>query len=207
MELNYLIEIGIILLSVTLISIILITLSHSGSKSDYYDNSEDEKRRYGKSGEQFAVSEIKKILHADDLLFANVKFCYDNKPAELDCVIVNKYGVFIIEIKNYFGRIIGNENDYKWKKYKTTDAGITYEKEVTNPIIQIKRQVYLLAKYLRYYGVNVWVKGYAFLINCNSPVKSEGVLSSIAEIDKTIHTSDRPLLSKNTIAKIKQIIS
>ena len=64
-----------------------------------------------------------------------------------------------------------------------------------------------MAKYLDYYGVDVWVKGYALLMQGNSPVCSEYVLSSLDEIDKAIHTKDRTLLSDHTISKIKELIS
>lgn len=79
-----------------------------------------------------------------------MSIAYDGRPAELDCVVVNKNGVFVIEVKNYVGVLFGKENEYEWKKYKKTAAGNVYEKTVKNPIKQVKRQVYILAKYLEY---------------------------------------------------------
>ena len=132
---------------------------------------------------------------------------YDGKPAELDNVVVNKYGVFIIEVKNYSGFIVGGEDDYEWKKYKTTDAGNTYVKTVKNPIRQVKRQIYILARYLEYYGSRVWVHGYAILLHGNSPVRSEYVLTSKADIDHAIHTVDRRMLDTKTVDRIVELLS
>lgn len=78
---------------------------------------------------------------------------------------------------------------------------------VKNPIKQVKRQVYILAKYLYFYGVDVWVNGFAFLINKNSPVVSEYVLTDINDIDKVIHNSNRNRLTPKTIEKIASILS
>lgn len=198
------IVLGIVIL-IALITFIAIIIYNF--KDDFTENVfEDPKRKAGRIGEQNAISVINSILRNGDYLFSNVNFIYDNRPVELDCVVLNKYGVFIIEVKNYIGHIVGEEDDYEWKKYKTTYSGNVYEKSVKNPIKQVKRQIYLLAKYLDYYGVNVWVKGYALLMHKNSPVNSDYILSSIGEIDKAIHKKDRKFLLPSTIEEIKNLL-
>lgn len=166
-----------------------------------------EYKRAGVRGEEAAVRAIRTILQEDDHMLTNVKIAYDGRPTELDAVIVNKYGVFIFEIKNYVGLIVGGENDYEWQKNKITAAGNTYEKKVKNPIRQVKRQIFILAHYLEYYGLRVWVKGYAILLQDNSPVESDYLLHSVADIDRAIHTRDRTLLSADTVDAIIKLIS
>ncbi len=126
--------------------------------------------------------------------------------AELDNIVVNRFGVFIIEVKNYNGYIVGGEDDYEWRKYKTTTAGNTFESNVKNPIKQVKRQVYLLAKYLRYYGSDVWVEGYAFLLQDNSPVDSKYLLRTPDDIDRAVHTKRRRMLSEEEVEEIARLI-
>ena len=121
-------------------------------------------------------------------------------------MIVNRFGVFIIEVKNYKGRLYGNENDYEWRKYKSDGYGNTFVKEVKNPIRQVKRQVYILAKYLNYYGSYVWVEGYALLMQGNSPVQSTYVLSDIDNVDRAIHTPRRNRLTKQQIASVAKLL-
>lgn len=120
-------------------------------------------KRAGNYGEKVARDIICKSLTEEDKLFTNISFEYDGRLTELDNIIVNKYGVFIIEVKNYMGELHGSEDDFEWKKYKTTDAGNTYIKNVKNPIKQVKRQIYLLAQYLQLNNINVWVEGFVFL--------------------------------------------
>jgi hypothetical protein len=166
-----------------------------------------EERRVGKRGEKIAEEIIRRALHEGDLLFTNVRIEYDGRPAELDNVIVNRYGVFIIEVKNYKGRIVGGEDDYEWHKYKVTRAGNEYEKTVKNPIKQVKRQTYILAHYLEYNGARVWIKGYAMLLNGNSPVESEYMLNGTADVERAIHTMDRRLLDEETVERVAALMS
>ena len=164
-------------------------------------------RRAGHQGEIAATEIIRSALHEGDRLFTNLSIEYDGRPAELDNVIVNKYGVFIIEVKNYRGRIVGGEDDYEWRKYKTTSAGKVYEKNVKNPIRQVKRQTYILAHYLEENGTRVWIRGYAMLLYGNSPVESEYVLNGREEAERALHTKDRDILDANTVERIAAILS
>lgn len=164
-------------------------------------------RRAGRRGEAIAADVIRQVLREDDYLLSNVRVTIPEKETELDNIVVNKYGVFIIEVKNYKGKLVGTEEDFEWKKYKTTDAGNTFEKTVKNPIRQVKRQIYILARYLDYYGVKVWVKGYVILLHRNSPVDGELMLESVGDIDRAIHTADRTRLDRKTVEKIVGLLS
>ena len=166
---------------------------------------ETPERRAGRRGEMIATDIIKGVLRDGDYLLTNVSISYDGRPAELDNVVVNKYGVFIIEVKNYKGRLCGEEDDYTWEKYKDDGYGNTFVMEVKNPIKQVKRQIYILAKYLE--SFHVWVEGYAFLIQGNSPVQSKYVFESIEDIDRAIHTFGRNHLSVHTVESIRNMLS
>ena len=190
-----------------IIAIVIIIIVAIAKNSDFPNITiEPENRRAGRRGETAATNAIKSVLHDGDLLFTNVEISFEGKPAELDNVVVNNLGVFIIEVKNYKGRLYGNEDDYEWKKYKDDGYGNTFEKDVKNPIKQVKRQVYILAKYLDYYGSRVWVEGYALLVQGNSPVQSTYILSSIDDIDRAIHTPGRNRLTKKQVENIVKLI-
>ncbi len=196
---------GIALLLLVLILILALNcikdLSHPSSFSHWFEEPE---RRAGRIGEQKAADLIRKVLRDNDYLFSNVKISLDDQRTELDNVIVNSHGVFIIEVKNYSGRLEGVEEDYEWTKYHTTEAGNIYSKQVKNPIRQVKRQVYILSQYIKYYSaVKVWIEGYAILLNNESPVASPYILTNLQAIDHAIHTSQR---NKLTSKEIEQII-
>ena len=154
-------------------------------------------KRAGRRGEHIATEIIKGVLREGDYLFTNISVSYDGKRTELDNVVVNKYGVFIFEVKNY-------KDHYNWEKYKDDGYGNTFVKEVKNPVKQVKRQIYILAKYLE--GYNVWVEGYVILIRSNSPVQSTYILQSVEDIDRAIHTFKRNHLSRDTVESIKRML-
>lgn len=156
----------------------------------------------GNIGEDVVSSAIKQVMTKGDVLLRNVELSYEGKEAELDCVVVNKYGVFIFEVKNYSGTLEGGEEDHEWKKIKETDSGNVYEKMVRNPLQQLKREVHILAKTLQQKGINVWVEGYAVLPRANSPIESDRILESITEIENVIHTPGRYPLSQGQVEKI-----
>lgn len=195
-----------LLIPIAIIAIIVIIAIAAG-RSDYSGSVfEAPQRRAGRRGEKAATDIIKTVLRDDDYMYTNIEISFEGKPAELDNVIVNKYGVFIIEVKNYNGKLVGTEDDYEWTKYHRTSAGNVYSKTVKNPIKQVKRQIYILAHFLDYYGTKVWVSGYALLLHGNSPVTGDYVLSSAEDIDRAIHTSGRQRLNQKTIDSIRKLL-
>ena len=139
-ELSIFAIVTIAIIIIIIIAIIGTSLSDRGSQE--YERPE---ARAGREGEYIATNIIRKVLRDEDILLTNVDISYDGRKAELDNVIINKYGVFIIEVKNYAGTIYGKADDYTWIKSKTDPYGNTFTKTVRNPIKQVNRQVYLLS--------------------------------------------------------------
>ena len=164
-------------------------------------------RTFGRLGEERAAEIIDGLLKEGDHHLTNVEIFFDEKTVEFDDIIVNKYGVFIIEVKNYKGTIVGGEDDYEWEKYHTSEGGNTYVKSVKNPIKQVRRQIHILAEYLESYDIGVWIDGYAFLLDANSPVDNKYILSNKNEIDKAIHTPGRQRLDSRTVEAIVKLLS
>lgn len=169
--------------------------------------SKSNQKRAGIRGEKFATKLIRETLNDDDILLCNVRISYDGKKTELDNVILNKRGIFIIEVKNYVGTITGGLNDYEWNKTKVTASGNSYTSSVKNPINQVRRQVYILANYLKDNGINVWIEGYAFLVEGNSPVRSAYILNDQQDIDAAIHLRTNNKLKTLTREEIIRLLS
>ena len=110
----------------------------------------------GAYGEHKALSKLKKELSDDFHIYVNVKV---HEKMESDMVIVGPTGVFDVEVKNYNGTLEGGRDDKEWILHKTGQKGGTYSKTIRNPINQLKRNVFILAKFLKIEGSNVWVDG------------------------------------------------
>lgn len=169
-------------------------------------NGEDQKRIAGKEGELQAKKILNHYLNENDLLLNNVNISIHGRNTELDYVVINNNGIFIFEVKNFSGKLVGNEDDQYWNKYKISRGNKEYIKEIRNPIKQLKREIYLLKEYLKYYGVDLWIEGYVLFVNMNSPVESEYTINDQSEIDDILHLRRNQVLTKNQIEKIISIL-
>lgn len=169
-------------------------------------NGEDQKRIAGKEGELQAKKLLNHYLNENDLLLNNVNISIHGRNTELDYVVINNNGVFIFEVKNFSGKLVENEDDQYWNKYKISRGNKEYIKEIRNPIKQLKREIYLLKEYLKYYGVDLWIEGYVLFVNMNSPVESEYTVNDKSEIDDILHLRRNQVLTKNQIEKIMSIL-
>lgn len=169
-------------------------------------NGEDQKRIAGKEGELQAKKILNHYLNENGLLLNNVNISIHGRNTELDYVVINNNGVFIFEVKNFSGKLVGNEDDQYWNKYKISRGNKEYIKEIRNPIKQLKREIYLLKEYLKYYGVDLWIEGYVLFVNMNSPVESEYTVNDKSEIDDILHLRRNQVLTKNQIEKIISIL-
>lgn len=167
---------------------------------------EDQKRIAGKEGELQAKKILNHYLNENDLLLNNVNISIHGRNTELDYVVINNNGIFIFEVKNFSGKLVGNEDDQYWNKYKISRGNKEYIKEIRNPIKQLKREIYLLKEYLKYYGVDLWIEGYVLFVNMNSPVENEYTVNDKSEIDDILHLRRNQVLTKNQIKKIISIL-
>ena len=63
----------------------------------------------------------------------------DNKTCQIDHILINQFGIFVIETKNYSGRIYGYENQHEWTQV------LNYGKvknKLYNPIHQNRTHIY-----------------------------------------------------------------
>lgn len=188
------------------ISTIISSLSSSSSFGTSYEEIQKKEIKYaGNFGEKIANKVIKQALNREDYLLNNVKLNYEGQKTELDNLIINKYGIFIIEVKYYVGRLEGDIDDYEWIKYKDSYDD-TFVKNVKNPIKQVNREVFILSKVLKENSIYNWINGYVYFVNNNSPVDDKAVLNDVDEIIKVLHTSNRKLLSENEIKTILAVI-
>ena len=73
----------------------------------------------------------------------NLMIVTDGKSSQIDHVLINRNGVFVIETKNYSGRIYGSEDQREWTQV------LSYGKvknKFYNPILQNRTHIYTLSK-------------------------------------------------------------
>ncbi len=85
------------------------------------------------AGEQYVIN---------DLLFSNES----GQSCQIDHIYINKFGIWVIETKNYSGRIYGDEKQREWTQV------LAYGNEINkfyNPVKQNATHIYHLSKYLK----------------------------------------------------------
>ena len=106
----------IIILSLVFVALLWVIVSRDDPASIFTRPEKQE----GNRGEYIATRIIKEVLNGEDILLTNIEASFENSHTELDDLIINQNGIFIIEVKNLSGDLYGDENSPKWTKYKTT---------------------------------------------------------------------------------------
>ena len=71
----------------------------------------------GKAGEKEVIRKLKKLDPTKYTVLNDLFFKNGDKTAQIDHVIISNYGIFVIETKNYNGKIYGSENKEYWNVY------------------------------------------------------------------------------------------
>ena len=98
--------------------------------------------------------EYKKIL-------INLYIPNKNHTSEIDSVLINEYGIFVIESKGYSGWIFGSERDSSWTQ-------IIYKRKIHfyNPITQNRNHIISLANLLNIENMNIFKSYIVFSNRC-----------------------------------------
>ena len=85
----------------------------------------------GFMGEFWLKKELNKLAKKEYLILNDVMLKSNNKTYQIDHIVISKYGIFVIEMKNYYGCIYGSEYKKYWYQYVNGHKRMFY-----NPIYQ-----------------------------------------------------------------------
>ena len=116
----------------------------------------------------------------------------NGKTSQLDHILVSQYGIFVVETKNYAGRIYGNDSQQYWTQVLA--YGNTKNK-LYNPVKQNQTHIYRLNEILKFdtkYRVNlisvvVFVKGNTKYIESDYVYDLYGLKHIIENTDNKIY--------------------
>ena len=167
--------------------------------------------RFGAMGEELGLTQALNLPEGYHI-FTNVTISYQNYSQETDLIIVGMKGVYIVEVKNHNGRIVGDAEATEWVQYKVGRGGGRYSKKIHNPVKQVKGQVYKLSKFLKAQGINVWVEGVILFTNEKVSVSvSNSIIPILFPARRLSHyiltCKNRQYLNKKLINKVVETIS
>ena len=71
----------------------------------------------GKLGEIKVSNTLNELDRDEYKVIDNIILYSDNKTHEIDNIVVSKYGLFIIEMNNYLGKVSGDKEQRNWTQY------------------------------------------------------------------------------------------
>lgn len=75
------------------------------------------KKIVGFLGEFFVKTELNKLAKENYQILNNIMINSSKGTNQIDHIVISKYGIFVIETKNYAGLITGNEYKNKWTQH------------------------------------------------------------------------------------------
>ncbi len=118
----------------------------------------------GLSGERLTLDLVRDLPFRFHI-FNSLVLSIGGRKREIDMLFVGTKGVFVMEVKNYRGSIVGSGDENNWQQTKTSKAGETYRNHIPNPVKQVKAQGDILTKYLRKRGIEVNIRELVFFSN------------------------------------------
>ena len=155
------------------------------------------KKIVGMAGEFWVKQELSKLDKHIYFVVNDVTIKANNSTHQIDHIVVSKYGIFVIETKQYNGYIYGNEYDKKWvqnKKYY-----------INNPVHQNFGHVKILEKVL---GLpeNKFIPIVCIPSNAKINVKSKNRIARLNNLN-TIILSNNTVIIENPDILYKKILS
>jgi len=156
----------------------------------------------GRRGETRVERELRRLDPSDYRVFHDLLLEAQGRSSQIDHVILSRYGIFVVETKNYSGWIHGAENSRYW-----TQSIYHYKLRFPNPIKQNWSHIYALKDILRdFHGVVfhpiVVFAGGAELKNVYSTVRViylEDLVAAIRQTDETVMSDEQVSMIAETL--------
>lgn len=139
-------------------------------------------------------------------VFTNVRV---HERMEADAVVAGPAGLFLVEVKNYAGGLEGTSTDRSWFQHKRSKQGKSYIKEIRNPLQQLRRNTFILSRYLRQEGCRAWLDACTVFPNRNAwwaKGRPEKCLDSKEELLRYLTTPRHQPLNEAAVLKTVEIL-
>jgi hypothetical protein len=123
---------------------------------------------------------------------------YDNGSTQIDHILINEYGIFVIETKHYSGWIFGNEVDYKWCQKFLNGRKFKF----LNPIKQNQTHINHLKRYLDFISSKEFISIIVFTGNGTVKTQTGKNVISLEELTNQIQAHHKKVFNLNEIYKI-----
>ena len=200
----------LIIVIIFIILLVAFTKKNSGKQSGYGRNYRKQSRKYsykpkqsaeklGKVGETKVSSIIGKSVSGEKYVFNDYVVLDNGQTSQIDHIVVNKSGVFVIETKNYSGRIYGSEDQQEWTQVL---AGGCEKNKFYNPLKQNATHIYYLKKIIK----NVPIHSVVVFVQNNTEFLQTDKVICLKDLAKTLYFGETVLNSMQIDAVAKKLM-
>ena len=167
-------------------------------------HSVDSKEKYavykGEKGEK-EVANVLSQLNRKYKIINDVMIENGKGTSQIDHIVISKYGIFVIETKNYKGLLVGDELNSHVDYYCGDNKF-----EIYNPLRQNKSHIHTLMKALSISDESLFIPILAVSNKCEYKIATNINIAHFSELIKTIRRCKKKKLSKKEIKIIAKTI-
>ena len=194
----------IVLTVIAGIVILSILLSRSSDDSDRPRTQTRKDRELynhsGAQGEKAVIRRIGETLDGEKYVFNDYRFKVGDKTIQIDHIVVNQNGVFVIETKNYSGTIYGGDDIREWTQVLAYGNVVN---KFYSPVKQNASHIYHLRKFL---PKDIGIKSVVVFVQGNiDHINSESVIA-LNEIRNCLKADWGNSLSDQQIARVVKLL-
>jgi len=146
---------------------------------------------FGHMGESIVRFKLSRLDQNEYKTINNFMIAIDGKSSEIDHIVVSKYGVFVIETKNYKGYITGHEKGKEWTQYINK-----YKSKFYNPVRQNYGHVMALKKVFIKYPKIPFIPIVVFTGDAKLKIKADSsIVIESKDLIRTIESYNKPVLT------------
>lgn len=153
----------------------------------------------GLMGEFWVKVELSKLSKDEYIVLNDIMIESNSKTYQIDHIVLSKYGIFVIEMKNYYGLITGSEYKDKWCQHLGKNKSY-----FLNPLHQNYGHVKALSDVLNI-DVNNFISIICFSNQSKLKVDSKSCVTYLDFLVKEIRKYDKEIV-KEDIEEIKNNI-
>ena len=134
----------------------------------------------GFMGEFWVKIELGKLPKNKYIIFSDILIKDEKGTHQIDHLVLSKFGIFVIEMKNYYGLIKGKEFDNKWCQYLGKNKSY-----FTNPIYQNFGHIKSLSNLFKI-EEKYFISVICFSNQAKIKVKSNNIVTQVDYLNKNI---------------------
>ncbi len=155
----------------------------------------------GRQGEHMVANIIGDNVEGKKYVYNNYMLQNDNNmTCQIDHIVVNSNGVFVLETKNYSGKIYGNDNAKQWTQV------LAYGKvknHFYNPVRQNATHIYHLNKLLKNACT---IHGYVVMISADIDCLHSDNVVTLSQLKHILSDETSTVLTTQEIQNIRNIL-